>query len=84
VGKLLFWAVLLLAVFFGARLLASHNKRHDKSTAAKRPPTAMSGPEPMVRCAHCHIHLPRSEAVLMHGETWCTIEHAKLGESKKT
>jgi len=33
----------------------------------------------MVRCAHCGIHLPRSEAVLMNGQTWCSQEHARLG-----
>jgi uncharacterized protein len=33
----------------------------------------------MVRCAHCGIHMPRSEAVLSDGKTWCSPEHAKLG-----
>jgi len=34
----------------------------------------------MVRCAHCGIHLPRSEAVLQNGLTWCSTEHAALGK----
>jgi uncharacterized protein len=37
----------------------------------------------MVRCAHCGIHLPRSEAVLLNGHTWCSTEHSKLGPARK-
>ena len=41
-----------------------------------------SGPAPaegMVRCAHCGIHLPRSEAVQARGQTWCSAEHSAAG-----
>ncbi|WP_333904480.1 PP0621 family protein, partial [Achromobacter insolitus] len=44
------------------------------------------GPKPlesMVRCAHCGIHLPRSEALLQNGQTWCSAEHARLGPAKR-
>nr|WP_323177986.1 PP0621 family protein [Alcaligenes endophyticus] len=37
------------------------------------------GAEPMVRCAHCGIYLPRSEALMSNHHTWCSLEHAKLG-----
>ncbi|MGE8636701.1 MAG: PP0621 family protein, partial [Achromobacter piechaudii] len=42
-----------------------------------------AAPESMVRCAHCGIHLPRSEAVLLNGKTWCSTEHAALGPARK-
>ncbi|KCB34114.1 hypothetical protein L541_0449, partial [Bordetella hinzii CA90 BAL1384] len=42
-------------------------------------PPAARAAEPMVRCAHCGIHLPRSEALLLNGRTWCGQEHARLG-----
>lgn len=35
--------------------------------------------EAMVRCEYCGIHLPRSEALLLQGKTWCGEEHARLG-----
>jgi len=35
--------------------------------------------ESMVRCEYCGIHLPRSEALLLQGKTWCGEEHARLG-----
>jgi uncharacterized protein len=40
-------------------------------------------PESMVRCAHCGIHLPRSEALLIQGKTWCSEEHARLGHRRQ-
>ncbi len=51
---------------------------------APQPGTPQPGaPEAMVRCAHCGIHLPRSEALLQGGHTWCSPEHARLGPAAK-
>jgi len=85
-GKLLFWFVVIMGILLGARLL---------SRAASKPPRAagplprpgadkpnMSSAEAMVRCEHCGIHMPRSEAFLSNGQTWCGPEHARLGQSK--
>jgi uncharacterized protein len=33
----------------------------------------------LVRCAHCGVHLPRSEARLEGGTPFCSAEHARLG-----
>lgn len=68
-----------------ARILA---RQHEKSKidrqlpkqAARKGAPPIQHPESMVRCAHCGIHMPRSEAVLSGGKTWCSSEHAKLGE----
>lgn len=86
-GKLIFWAIVIVAVLLVARILA---RQHAKQTAAPRadslprrgaaPP--VDQPETMVRCAHCGIHMPRSEALLIDGETWCSGEHAKLGQRR--
>ncbi|WP_413437263.1 PP0621 family protein [Sulfuriferula sp. GW1] len=35
-------------------------------------------PEDMVRCMHCGVNLPRSEAVLSRGEFFCGNEHRQL------
>jgi uncharacterized protein len=34
--------------------------------------------EDMVRCVHCGVHLPRSESIISHGESFCTNEHRQL------
>lgn len=36
--------------------------------------------EDMVKCAHCGVNLPRSEAIYSGGELFCTPEHKQLGK----
>ncbi len=31
--------------------------------------------EDMVRCAHCGVHLPKSESILAGGNFFCSAEH---------
>jgi len=62
--RLLFWIALIAACFWVWRRFSQ-----------KR--SAMSEAEvtPMVRCAHCHLHLPRDQA-LQAGELWfCSQAH---------
>jgi len=84
VGKLLIWVIVILAVMVVMRIVAARNSaaRHAAKTPHRTPARKPgSGPvESMVRCAHCGVHLPRSEAVLIAGKTWCSNEHARLGE----
>ena len=36
--------------------------------------------EDMVKCAHCGVNLPRSEAIYSGGHFFCTPEHKQLGK----
>jgi uncharacterized protein len=47
----------------------------------RRPGTRAAGPpnEEMVRCAHCGLHLPRSEAVSAGGQLYCSDAHRIAG-----
>ncbi|WP_310448011.1 PP0621 family protein [Thiobacillus sp.] len=47
-----------------------------------KPPVASrdSVVEDMVKCAHCGVNLPRSEAIYSSGELYCSPEHQKLGK----
>lgn len=90
-GKLLFWIIVVIAALVAVRLLAIHNRNKNAADNGTTTTTARNKPggksvagstanaESMVRCAHCGIHMPRSEAVLSGGDTWCSAEHAKLG-----
>lgn len=85
-GKLLFWIVLIIAVLFVARIaarMAAARQAGEQPKGRSQPAPANHAPESMVRCAHCGIHLPRSEAVLLNGHTWCSTEHSKLGPARK-
>ena len=84
-GKAIFWVVVVLGGLMLARVLA-RNKSASAARATKRQadpapaqPAPQGDPEAMVRCAHCGVHLPRSEARLLGGNTWCSSEHARLG-----
>lgn len=81
-GKFIFWVVVILGGLFAARLLARQAAKQDQPRVPPAAPAknkAAATPEAMVRCAHCGIHMPRSEALLVNGQTWCSKEHAKLG-----
>lgn len=80
-GKALFWVIVILAGMIIARIVSQNKARKKKNppNPAMRPPRARGGTEPMVRCAHCGIHLPRSEALMSNHHTWCSLEHAKRG-----
>lgn len=45
------------------------------ATQAGRPRDAAL-PEPMVRCAECGVHAPKSDAIVAGGEYFCSPEHA--------
>jgi len=76
-GKLFFWIGVFVVVMVALRIIS-----YSKSRARLHKEQNLSlsrGEEPMVRCAHCGIYLPRSEALMSNNHTWCSPEHAKLG-----
>ena len=42
-----------------------------------------SGVERIVRCAHCDLHLPASEARFASGRAYCSDEHLRLDRSRQ-
>lgn len=34
--------------------------------------------EDMVRCAHCGVHIPKSESILSGDQFYCSIEHRNV------
>ena len=70
VGKLLFWIVVIIAVLCVARIAARMAAARDARPVSRRlPPAQPGGGAEARRCAHCGIHLPRSEALLQNGRT---------------
>ncbi|MEM5388711.1 PP0621 family protein [Paraburkholderia phymatum] len=33
--------------------------------------------EPMIRCVECGVHAPKSDSVMVEGQTFCSHDHAK-------
>ncbi|MEI8402247.1 MAG: PP0621 family protein [Alcaligenaceae bacterium] len=80
-GKALFWVTIFIVGIFIMRLLAiqAAKKRRPPPQAPSTQGEAPANSESMVRCAHCGVHLPRSEASLIAQNTWCSPAHAQLG-----
>ena len=71
-GKILFFLILGLVVYL--LLKKQLGPRRPPGAGKPVPPTA----EDMVKCAHCGVNLPRSEAIFSQGEFFCTPEHRQL------
>ena len=46
-----------------------------RSFRKNAPPQDRPVVEDMVRCAHCGVHLPKSESILAGGNFFCCAEH---------
>ena len=71
-AKFLFFLVLGLAIYFLLK------KQFGKHQLPDNKPASPVEAEDMVKCAHCGVNLPRSEAIFSKGEFFCTQEHHQL------
>lgn len=75
--------LLLAIVLLGAWLWRlNRGELPDPSRRADPPPPPQpgSGPQAMVRCTHCGVHLPQGEAVAGRLGWYCSAEHRQLAE----
>lgn len=75
-GRILFFVLLGIAAYVAWRWVRLQQSRPQDGAA--RPPAAPAA-EPMVRCAQCGVHLPRSEAITTAGQLYCCEEHRQRG-----
>lgn len=70
------YLLLILVGFAVWAVLRAYQRSLDKPQAPTRAQTV----EDMVKCAHCGVNLPRSEAIYSGGDFFCTPEHRQLGK----
>lgn len=63
-SRLLLLAAIAAVVYLLIRSYRKEIPRQDQSVA-----------EDMVRCAHCGVHLPKSESIMAGGEFFCGVAH---------
>ena len=70
--RLLFWIAIIFAAIWVWRRYIS---------APKRPSQAQreDEPAPMVRCAHCGVHLPQTDALPAGTRYYCCAAHREQG-----
>lgn len=70
--------LLLIAIgFVVLAVIRTYQRSLNKPSAPAKRETIV---EDMVKCAHCGVNLPRSEAIYSGGDFFCTPEHKQLGK----
>lgn len=69
--RLLFWIALIAAAIWLWRKF--------KQPASSANPPAEQRATPMVRCAHCGLHLPRDRALSLQTQWYCSQTHLEQG-----
>lgn len=65
--------ILLLAI--AVWLLVTILKRYGQSMQNSSPKPG--GPEDMVQCTYCKVHLPKSDSLLIDNQYYCCEAHSK-------
>ncbi len=65
----LFFLIAIVVVIY---LLA---KSYGRSVSRQDKPLTNDSAEDMVRCAHCGVHLPKGESMLVAGNFFCSAAH---------
>ncbi|MCX7079704.1 MAG: PP0621 family protein [Pseudomonas sp.] len=74
--RLLFWiALIAAAVWFWRKFKAG-------PASVANTPSEQSAP-PMVRCAHCGVHLPRDRALSLQQQWYCSQAHLEQGPGSR-
>lgn len=68
------YLVLLIVLVLGYSWWRSQRR---KAVSTKAAPTAPPPMQDMVACAHCGLHLPRSEALAQGARYYCSPEHQR-------
>ncbi|MDF3823442.1 PP0621 family protein [Leptospira sp. 96542] len=77
---LLFLLIILLAVWLWRSGRTAETPPKRTTGGPTRASARDTAPQDMVRCAHCGLHLPLSEAVASTSAHYCSAEHRQLAE----
>ncbi|MEW5967322.1 MAG: PP0621 family protein [Pseudomonadota bacterium] len=70
------YLLLIVIGFVVWAVIRAYQRSLNKPASAAREQTV----EDMVKCAHCGVNLPRSEAIYAGGDFYCTPGHRQLGK----
>lgn len=74
-GRILFFVLIGVAAYVAFRIWRS-GPRGNAGPLGRSPD---GGSEAMIRCAHCGLNVPRSEATTEAGLWYCSDGHRQLG-----
>ncbi len=72
-SRLIFILIIIALVYW---LLTSYRRRINKPTDPAKPADTAKTQD-MVSCAHCGVHLPKGESLLVDGKYFCCEAHSR-------
>lgn len=73
--------VIVVGLLWVLRLQRRRNREPDSARPAAGVRQDTAGSTPMLRCAHCGVHLPGQDAVVVRGTAYCSDEHRREHET---
>jgi uncharacterized protein len=78
--KYLLLALVVIWLLYSPAIRRRVQVRRPVAPANRPPQPSTDQPEPMVRCAHCGVHLPAKDALTdAQGQTYCNQAHRQAG-----
>lgn len=68
--------LVVLVVAFGM-----WRSRREKSAPAAPAAAPRALPQNMLACAHCGVHIPQAEALMVGAQAYCCAEHRQRGSA---
>ena len=72
------YLVLLIVLVVAIGIWRSRREK-DTEVQARRPAPPPGGPQDILACAHCGVHSPQAEALMLGNHAYCCPEHRHLG-----
>ena len=70
------YLVLLIVLIVAIGLWRSRRAPDD---SPRRPAPPDRSPQDILACAHCGVHIPKAEALMLGDQAYCCAEHQRLG-----
>lgn len=72
------YLVLLIVLAVAIGVWRSRRAKDTEAQARPQSPSP-SGPQDVLACAHCGVHIPKAEALMLGSQAYCSAEHRRLG-----
>jgi len=73
------YLVLLVVIAVAVGIWRSRRTQDDDGATPKSPPSPRALPQDILACAHCGVHIPQAEALMLGSHAYCCADHRQRG-----